>query len=492
MNADKVWDVVVVGCGLAGIMTALGLPESLDVLMLSKGTHEVTNSYLAQGGVAAAVGAHDTSADHFADTMRCGHYVNSATAVATMVEGASEAVDELVVRYGVAFDRGTKGYLFGLEGAHSTARILRVGDYTGKALVDTLYPHVLKRSNIEHRVGVHALALLVDGARCHGVVGRDDTGVQQVFRGRTVVLATGGLGHIFTHTTNAVGLVGDGVAMAIRAGVKTEAMAKTQFHPTGFYSEVIDDRHFLISEAVRGEGARLVDENGRSFMEGVHPKASLAPRDVVSKAILERLTVQTRPYVWLDATHLDRAFFEKRFPTIYAHCLSEGIDPAVAPIPCVPCMHYAMGGIQVDVDGRTSMPGLYAVGECAHTGVHGDNRLASNSLLEILVFSKRLASTVAAEAKGTISRLPSLVSSCVVSTAYPVSREELRALADHALGIERDHEILIETQKTIEDLMAAGKPQSFFDESAYEEENALLVMKAIVDDALQKGAGDDH
>lgn len=383
------YDLIVIGSGLAGVMTALQVSEDTRVLMLSKGDFRKTNSYLAQGGIAAAIGPKDSPEAHFKDTMACGHGKCEPRAVRVMTQGAFDAIKTLEA-YGAVFDQDHDGYLLALEGAHSVPRILRVGDYTGKALMEALYPRLAHRAHFKHLEGASVSKLLTHQGACYGVevfLG----GKVRPFFAPHVVLATGGAGHLFEHTTNAEGVDGSGLALALEAGAHLKRPGHFQFHPTGFFQKGLEKRHFLISEAVRGEGGLLKDLHGERFMQKKHPLKELAPRDVVSKAIMATLKDQETPHVFLDASHLDGAFLKQRFPTIHAHLLDEGIDFTKVPIPVKPCMHYYMGGIETDTEGRTHIEGLYAIGECAHTGVHGENRLASNSLLEIAVFSKRLA-----------------------------------------------------------------------------------------------------
>lgn len=392
----ETYDVIIVGAGLAGLYTALQLGSDLKILILSEGDITKTNSYLAQGGIATAIGEADDSEKHFADTMACGRFANDPVAVRVLVDEAVENIRTLE-GYGVEFDADENGYKLGLEGAHAMARILRMGDHTGKTVLLKLYERVLERDNITHYDHAYAYRLVTAGGRCSGVEALvDDT--QRIIMARSVVLATGGVGQLYSNTTNAIGIEGTGIAMGIEAGVKTEGLADLQFHPTGLYgNDHYEGRHFLISEAVRGEGAILRDEKLNRFMEGVHPMKELAPRDVVSKAIYYVIGNQSLPYVYLDATHLEESFFKERFPTIYDCCMNFGINPAHTMIPVVPCMHYYMGGLKTDLNGQTSLVGLYAVGECSHTGVHGKNRLASNSLLEALVFGRRAAKAISGD-----------------------------------------------------------------------------------------------
>lgn len=388
---DSHYDIIVVGVGLTGIYTALESNRDLKILVLSMGDIKDTNSYLAQGGIAAAVSSNDDPKLHYEDTLKCGHYKNNKEAVKVLVEEGVNAIKSLE-SYGVEFDRDQNGYLFGLEGAHSRPRILRMGDHTGKSIVSHLYNQMCLRENVTHLFPAYVYKLILYGSQCHGVevlLGNEKT----LIYASHVVLATGGAGHLFKNTTNSESIFGSGIALGIEAGVKVRGLRKIQFHPTGFYDRSARNaKRFLISEAVRGEGAVLKNIAHSPFMENVHPLKDLAPRDVVSNAIHAEMTEEKCDYVYLDASNMDTVFFKQRFPTIHAHLTGLGLDPSNELIPVAPCMHYLMGGIETDMYGRTSIENLYAGGECACTGVHGENRLASNSLLESLVFAKRIAS----------------------------------------------------------------------------------------------------
>lgn len=477
---------MIIGAGLSGVMTALHLPSSLNVLMVSKGDITDTNSYLAQGGVAAVVTDDDSPMAHYEDTLICGHQANNQDAVRQMVYEAKSAIEEIVHTYGVNFDKDEKGYLMGMEGAHSKARILRVGDFTGKALMDTLYPFVSAKENVKHLTGVTAVSLIVESERCVGVWAYVEGRLTPIYA-QAILMATGGVGQLFPHTTNAVGSVGDGIAMALKAKVDVRHISGLQFHPTGFYSEQKADRHFLISEAVRGEGAKLYNHIGERFMTGVHPMKELAPRDVVAKAINQEMKKEGKPHVWLDATHLKAAFLRERFPTIYNRLTLEGYEMGSQRIPCVPCLHYYMGGVAALPSGKTSLSGLYALGECAFTGVHGKNRLASNSLLEILVFSKKvslaMADLVEKEPYGTHAEAMSMPN----VSEYPLSIVAVKALYQQYLSLGADLNIIHSGLERVDSIFRLKSTPRHVTQELYEVENALLVLKAMLFDQIKKG-----
>ncbi|WP_058485648.1 L-aspartate oxidase [Defluviitalea phaphyphila] len=389
-------DIIIIGCGIAGLYTALNLDDRFKIIILCKGSYIESNSYLAQGGIAAPINKkEDSPKKHFKDTIVCGKGTNNVEAVWTLVNEANENIDNLI-NLGVKFDLEKDGfYALGKEGAHSVSRILHAGgDKTGAKIIETLYRKVIKKKNITLIEDAFAIDLLWDDNKCFGVLARINGKNIKIFSQYTV-LAGGGIGHIYERTTNNIGIGGDCIAMAIRGNVKLKDMDYVQFHPTGFFNtKKAEERCFLISEALRGEGAVLLNENMERFMEKIHPLKELAPRDIVSRAIYYEIEKQNIPYVYLDITHLSEDILKKRFPSIYDYCIKQGINISCDLIPVAPVAHYFMGGVDVDLDGKTSMEYLYAVGECACTGVHGQNRLASNSLLEAIVFGRRVAKNI--------------------------------------------------------------------------------------------------
>ncbi len=392
------YDVLIIGAGAAGLYTALCLPKTLRVLLLTKETLSLSASEWAQGGIAAVTLPDDCAESHVLDTLRAGADLCDRSAVEFLVEHAPDCVASLV-EMGVDFDRSGDRLAVTREAAHSFPRVLHAADRTGKAVVTTLTQLVLDRDNIEVMTRAFVVDLTRDEAgRCDGAIVLNGEGQRRV-RAGAVILATGGGGQVFSHTTNPMLSTGDGVALAWRMGARLRDLEFVQFHPTALMKAGAPC--FLISEAVRGEGAYLVDAQGDRFMFRYHPDGELAPRDVVSRSIFLHLQGTGESYVGLDMRHIPRAQVEHRFPNIARFCGKWGIDVFSEPIPVAPAAHYWMGGVETDLRGRSSIPGLYVVGESASTGVHGANRLASNSLLECLVFGRRLGDELGDEFRGT-------------------------------------------------------------------------------------------
>jgi L-aspartate oxidase len=380
------WDVIVVGGGAAGLMAALELPAGLRVLLLSKESSTPRSaSRWAQGGIAAVTRPEDSFASHRDDTLRAGGGLCDPAAVDLLVREAPVCVQRLL-ELGMDFDRNGDALSTTLEAAHSHRRVLHAQDRTGGALVDALERRVMARPGLVRRTGVLALQLLVEGGRCCGLQVLDGLHLHWL-RARAVVLATGGGGHLFANTTNPPQASGDGIAMAWRAGAVIRDLEFVQFHPTALM--LPGAPHFLISEAVRGEGARLVDEHGDSPVAQL-AGADLAPRDAVSRALVQCMRERQLAHLWLDLRPVGAERLERQFPTILGRCRDLGLEPTGAPIPVAPAAHYWMGGIRTNLQAATTLPGLYAVGEAASSGVHGANRLASNSLMECLVFARQL------------------------------------------------------------------------------------------------------
>ncbi|GAA1504151.1 L-aspartate oxidase [Nocardioides humi] len=479
-------DVVIVGSGIAGLTAALRLRGSVDrILVVTKDVLNAGSTQWAQGGIAAALGPGDTPEQHEADTLVAGAGACDLDAVRVLVNEGPEAVRELIA-LGTNFDHTDDGELsLTREGGHHRDRIAHAGgDATGAEIQRALIAAIEAAPDIE--VIQHALAvdLLLgeDAAGTTGVAGltlhvigegeRDGVGAVHC---RAVVLASGGLGQVFSQTTNPSVSTGDGMALALRAGATLRDLEFVQFHPTVMYLGP-DSRgqQPLISEAVRGEGAFLVDDDGTRIMEGVHELADLAPRDVVAKAIMKRMLETGRPHMWLDARHLGAEFWERRFPTILATARSHGIDPVTELIPVAPACHYASGGVRTDLYGRTDLPGLYATGEVACSGVHGANRLASNSLLEGLVFSRRIAEVLPGELPAW--REPSADRRTAGLVAGDIRRELQETMTSRS-GVLRSAPGLAEGAAVLDKL--AGHAAEAVDQASWEATNLLTISAAL-------------
>ena len=439
--AEQSWDVVVVGSGAAGLMACLELPRHLRVLLLSKDNDPTSTprsaSRWAQGGIAAVTQPNDSFQSHIDDTLMAGGGLCDQAAVQRLVHEAPACVERLL-KLGMAFDRDGENLSTTLEAAHSHRRVLHAQDRTGGALVEALEREVLLRPELEQRKGVVALQLWLEQGRCVGLAVLEENRLHWL-AARAVVLATGGGGHLFAHTTNPSLASGDGVVMAWQAGAKLRDLEFVQFHPTALM--LPGAPHFLISEAVRGEGARLVDGSGASPVAQL-PGGDLAPRDAVSRALARRMRALDVDHLWLDLRPVGVPRLEHQFPTILGRCRELGLEPTLAPIPVAPAAHYWMGGIWTDLKAATSVPGLYAVGEVACTGVHGANRLASNSLMECLVFARQLRKIELAPGRATAANRGELPVTTQLSLPTQESLEAqistLRDLCWQVAGVERN------------------------------------------------------
>lgn len=380
---NEYYDAIIVGTGAAGLYCALNLPKRKKILMLTKQGADLSDSFLAQGGICMLRGEDDYE-DYFEDTMRAGHYENNKRAVNLMIRSSNDIIRDLLWR-NVDFVRAEDGELaFTREGAHSRPRILFHEDITGKEITQTLLDQVKTKENIEICEYMTMVDVISKDNICGGVIAMDAKNNVYPIRSQFVVLACGGIGGLFQNSTNYPHIAGDGLGIAMKHQVKLEHLDYIQIHPTTLFSHK-PGRRFLISESVRGEGALLYDKNGQRFTN------ELQPRDLLSQAIFEQMEKDGTDFVWEDMRPLGEKTIMQHFPNIYQHCIEEGFDPRKEPIPVVPAQHYFMGGIQADLSSRTSMRGLYACGETSCNGVHGKNRLASNSLLESLVFARRAA-----------------------------------------------------------------------------------------------------
>lgn len=384
MIHTKKYNVLIVGSGCSGLYCALNLPRDKKILMITKAKVEESDSYLAQGGICVQRDEEDFE-PFMEDTLKAGHYENTRKSVEIMISSSRDTINDLI-GYGVDFCRDEEGNLdYTREGGHSRKRILFHKDITGKAITDTLYKRVKELPNVEILEQTTMVDLLTKEGQCYGAVLRyADKSLDSVYADCTV-LATGGIGGLYRHSTNFRHLTGDSIALALRHGIALKDIDYVQIHPTTFYSENIEDRSFLISESVRGEGAKLYNKNMERFVD------ELIPRDLLTEAIHKQMKLDGTDSVWEDLRCIPKEEVETHFPNIVEYCFEKGYDVFRECIPVVPAQHYFMGGIRVNSNSRTSMERLYAVGETACNGVHGKNRLASNSLLESLVFAKRAA-----------------------------------------------------------------------------------------------------
>ncbi len=383
-------DILIVGSGCSGLYLALHLPTHKRVTVITKSDCESSDSYLAQGGICMLRDQSDYE-NFFEDTLRAGHYENDRESVSIMINSSKDVVDDLI-SYGVDFQREENGELaFTREGAHSSKRILFHEDITGKEITSKLLMEARRRNNVTILEHTSMLDILCEENRCYGAVVKDASGNVYDIRAGHTVLATGGIGGLYSHSTNFRHLTGDGLAVAIKHGVELKNADYVQIHPTTLYVKGKEDRSFLISESVRGEGAKLYNKNMERFVD------ELLPRDLVTKAIYEQMEKDGTEHVWEDLRTIPRDELYEHFPNIVEHCKEAGYDVTKECIPVVPAQHYFMGGIKVDYNSKTTMDALYAVGETSCNGVHGKNRLASNSLLESLVFAKRAAKDITAD-----------------------------------------------------------------------------------------------
>jgi L-aspartate oxidase len=450
-------DFLIIGSGLAGLFAALTAARHGSVALVTKSDFQTSNSSWAQGGIAAAIGPDDSPELHLQDTLEAGRGLSSVAAVEILVRNAATCVERLQ-SLGVAFDSDETGIHLGREGGHSRRRTVHAGgSATGESMVRALAARVRETPRIRIVDGVTTTELLMAGPRCVGAAGILADGGASVFPAAATVLATGGLAGLFARSTNPPTTTGDGIALAYRAGAELVDMEFIQFHPTALC--IPGRRSFLITEALRGEGATLLNTAGERFMPAYHPMAELGPRDVVASAIRAEMQRAGSDHVLLDLRHLGLDLLRRRFPNIYDGCLAEGIDVSREPVPVAPAAHYTMGGVRTDADARTSVEGLWACGEVACTGVHGANRLAGNSLLECLVFSQRAieaaARTAVRPAKASLPR-----DAQPVPAANPAEFSALSQVLTANVGLLRNEAGLKRAERCLDEMSRASEYQS--------------------------------
>lgn len=488
--SEKIYtDYLIVGSGVAGLRAAIELGSRGSVLVATKDLPTESSTEYAQGGVAVALSDEDEIGIHFEDTIKAGDGLCNEAAVKILVSEGPERIIELI-QWGAEFDKEGSRLAFTLEAAHSRKRILHAhGDSTGREIERVLINKVSTMQNVKKASFTMAVDLIVEGGRCYGALLLKDKEIIKCFS-RATILATGGAGQVYSRTTNPRVITGDGMAMAFRAGAYLKDMEFVQFHPTALYSPGVPA--FLLSEAMRGEGALLRNIHGEAFMKEYHPLGDLAPRDIVSRAIISEMVRTKATHVYLDLTHLKEEFLKNRFPTIYATCLRFDFDITRQWIPVSPAAHFIMGGVETDVNGRTNIEGLFAAGEVACTGVHGANRLASNSLLEGLVYGYRAAHGAIEYVEGFeffdfIRDIPLKEKFTTIdSVELKKMREDLRKTMWEKAGVIRCGESLSIARATVSSLYDKVVKDFFIDPLAIELKNMIMVGLFIIESALAR------
>ena len=483
-------DVIIIGSGIAGVYTALEISQQYDVAILTKETLDISNSVLAQGGIAVALDKNDSPELHFKDTLYAGGGICDEESVWVLVNKAAFNIDCLL-KFGVNFDKKNLLELdLTREAAHSINRIIHAGDTTGKEVCDKLISAVKTRGNIKINERTFVVDMITEDGECRGVLACDeDAGQVKLFVSNIIICATGGFGQLYSNTTNPDVATGDGICIAYRAGAELMDLEFIQFHPTVLFHP--QNKNFLISEAVRGEGALLKNVNGKRFMPEYHPLKELAPRDVVSRAIFEEMKRTGTTNVYLDITFKGKKYLENRFPNIYKTCMSYGIDISKDMIPVAPAEHYCMGGIKADVNGRTNIKGFFACGECACNGIHGANRLASNSLLEGLVFGQIIATQtdeILKDNRGKTSWTEVKYSSNRKASGYDRNavKTDIQKMMTENVGIIRDKQGITSAIDRITEykkLLKGAKNESLND---YELQNIALLSRLVIESALER------
>ncbi|TCT13852.1 L-aspartate oxidase [Natranaerovirga pectinivora] len=483
------FDVIIIGAGIAGIYTALALDEGLKCGIISKGALEESNSFLAQGGIASVVLDEDTEEEHFRDTLVAGAGVCDEEAVRVLVREGPREINELI-NMGIPFDLSNEGVLhITREGGHSRRRVVHCGgDATGRIILKSLKEIADARENITFIDKTFLVDILTEKNDVVGVLTYKDD--YKAYMASNVVIASGGIGQLYKYTTNPKIATGDGLGAAMRAGVETKDMEFVQFHPTALYTGEDDQSVFLISEAVRGEGAVLRNVQGEAFMKGVHHMKDLAPRDIVSREIVKQILNQEEDYVYLDITNKSRAYLVNRFPTIFKKCYEKGFDISKEWIKVHPVQHYFMGGIKTDLYSRTNINGLFACGEVACTGVHGANRLASNSLLECLVFGKRCGEYINRLHKCQFLLHKKLgfdtKESTLVLNDIGLIKKKIKEVMTTCGSIVRKENDLLKSEKAIQNLVLKVNDYKLDTVDGFEMYNMLIIAQEILKKAWER------
>ena len=499
------YSAVILGSGAAGLYAALKIAQQIELpdglLIVTKSTLGESNSRYAQGGIVGVIhqNPEDKVSLHVDDTLKAGAGLSEEKTTEYISAASDEVLNDLILN-GVDFDRDENGELtFTLEAAHSMKRILHSGgDATGKGITEALSRAVLKNENIHILENSMAVELLINSEKeCKGaIIYNELTGEHQVVYTSAMIIATGGVGQVYKYTTNPEGATGDGIALAYEAGAVIQDMEFIQFHPTALAISADNKNRFLISEAVRGEGAKLLNKNGEEFMSKYSDRRELAPRDVVTRAIYSEMNTEHSPNVFLNASIIDQKRLLNRFPTISRRCKENGIDITQKPIPVAPAAHYTMGGIKAGVDGKTSIKGLYAIGEAASTGLHGANRLASNSLLECVVCAYELADYLSFANLEIPKKIDEGIKKMIDVYSHSISGREynyqglksnLKDIMWNNVGIIRTQEGLIKAKNEIEKLKNDFKRRrKCLNRGEYEYRNMLIVSELIVNAALER------
>lgn len=490
-DLEKVYnDVLIIGSGIAGIYTSLKIDEKHKVLIITKEKMDMSNSVLAQGGIAVSLGKSDSPELHFKDTLYAGAGLCNEESVWVLVNEAAENIKDLC-KYGVNFDRTEEETLsLSREAAHSKNRIIHAGDTTGKEVLDTILAEAVKRNNIKIEERVMAVDLITENGECRAVLAyNEQKGKYCIYMAPVIIIASGGYGRLYFNTTNPEMATGDGGCMAYRAGCELMDMEFVQFHPTVLYHK--DNKSFLISEAVRGEGGVLRNIHGERFMSKYHELQELAPRDVVSRAIFEEMKRTNSTNVFVDITHKDKEWLKNRFPNIYKTCLDYGIDMTKDYIPVAPAEHYCMGGIKVDVFGRTNIKGLFACGEAACNGIHGANRLASNSMLEGLVFGNKISGQVdeiinAKRSDFNMNEIEYKTDRTKIEIDSEALIVEIQKLMVEKAGIVRDEKTLKEALQRLIEIECTIRHSKICTTKDMELSNIVMLSKFIVSSALER------